>query len=172
MSLDELTGILDAYASGTIDLAALQARLLPVLVADPLQIEASESAPWDDTHAESRLFWRLVYLFDAESVDSESVRRRASRIVRCLHQTGSAELTFELLPLVLDQDRFAVIADRYGAGIISRTGLLSVIAESAYPAHVKLWLEHAGLDALSRLADSLANERYQAVASAFEAPPA
>lgn len=172
MNLDELTGILHTYANGTIDLSALHARLLPVLVADPLQIEASESAPWDDLHAESRLFWRLIYLFDAEPVDGDSVRSRARRIVRCLQETGGADLTFELLPLILDQDRFATIAGRYAAGVISRTGLLSVVAESGYPAHVKLWLEHAGRDALTRLADSLANERYQAVASALEMPPA
>ena len=172
MSLDELTEILDAYSSGAIDLASLHARLLPVLVADPLQIEASESAPWDHAHAESRLFWRLVYLFDAASSDTESARRNARRVVRCLQQTGSAELTFELLPIVLDQDRFADIAARHEAGIISRTSLLSVIAESGYPEHVKLWLEHASPDALSRLVTFLANEHYQAVASAFEAPPA
>ena len=172
LSLDELTEILDAYASGMINLATLHARLLPVLVADPLQVEASNSAPWDNAHAESRLFWRLVYLFDAESSDTAAARRTARRVVRCLRQTGSAELTFELLPIILDQDRFAGIAQRHGAGIISRTSLLSVIAESGYPEHVKLWLEHASPEALARPVTLLANEHYQTVASGFETPPA
>ena len=172
MNLDDLATLLETYSDGRLDLEAIHARLLPVLTADPLDVEASDSAPWDHAHAETRLFWRVVYLFESESVDSDAVRTRARRIVGCLHRTRSAELTFELLPLILDQDRFAVIVSRHRSGIISRTGLLSVIAESGYPSHVKLWLAHAGAETLTRLAEWLTDEHYEAVAAAFDAPPA
>ena len=173
MSLEDLIGLLDAYAGGSVGPDAIQARLLPILAADPLDVEASDSTPWDDTHTESRLFWRLVYLFESGAVDgNEEGRRTVRRIVACVRQTGSAELTFELLPVILDQDRFADITARHRAGIISRTGFLSAVAESGYPPHVKLWLEHASHDALSRLVASLLEERYDAVALALDAPPA
>lgn len=172
MTLDDLIELLEAYGSATVGFASVQARLLSVLAADPLSIEASESVSWDQAPAESRLFWRLVHFFDAESSDTEGTRHTARRVVRCLRQTGSAELTFELLPILVDQDRFARIAHRHGAAIISRTSLLSVIAESGYPAHIKLWLEHASPNSLTCLARALEEERYRDVATAFDAPPA
>lgn len=171
MSLDELAALLGAYAAGEVGLETVHQRLLPVLAADPLQVEESDSEPWDTAHADARLFWRLTYLIESEAYDADELRRVARRVVACLQQTGSAELTFELLPLVLDQDRFATILDRHHRGIISRTGLLSVLAESGYPPHVKLWLERAGRTAQGRLAADLAGERYDAVAAAFEGPP-
>ena len=171
MTLDALAALLDAYAAGRLTLEAVHEQLLPVIVADPLDVETSDSRPWDDAHTESRLFWRLVYLLESERADTRAMRVRARRIVGCLHLTASAERTFELLPLILDQDRFTAIIERHQAGIISRTGLLSVIAESGYPAHVKLWLEHAGWDALARLREALAGERYDLVASAFDTAP-
>ena len=171
MSLDDLTVLLDAYARGAIGLEAVHTQLLPILVADPLDVEASDGAPWDDTHSEARLFWRLIHLFESELTDGDAARRAARRAVACLRQTRSAETAFELLPLLLDQDRFVEIVARHSSGIISRTGLLSIIAESGYPAHVKLWLEHAGIDALARVADWLADERYDAVSLSLEVPP-
>ena len=172
MSLDDLAKLLDAYARGDVDLEALHAQLLPDLVADPLDIEASESTPWDHAPSEARLFWRLVYLFESESADSEHLRQVARRVVGCLRQTGSSESTFQLLPLVLDQDRLSVIIERHVAGTISRTGFLSVLAESGYPAHIKLWLEHASARPLTGLADALAREQYGVVVASLEAPPA
>jgi hypothetical protein len=56
--------------------------------------------------------------------------------------------------------------------VISRTGFLSVVAESGYPEHVKLWLQHAPPSALERLRERLEAGRYDEVAAAFGAPPA
>jgi hypothetical protein len=47
-----------------------------------------------------------------------------------------------------------------------------MVAESDYPAHVKLWLQHASPVALERLCVQLGADRYDAVAAGFEAPPA
>ena len=43
-------------------------------------------------------------------------------------------------------------------------GFLSVVAESGYPPHVKLWLEHAGPDALTRLCERLDAGEYAGAA--------
>jgi hypothetical protein len=72
----------------------------------------------------------------------------------------------------MDAQRLCAIVEKHRAGIISRTGLLSVVAESDYPAHVKLWLQHASPMALERLCAQLDADEYVAVAVGFEAPPA
>ena len=171
MTLTDLTSLLDRYASGELTLAAMQQQFAVVLAADPLDVEESDATPWNDAHDESRLCWRLIYLFDAETEDGEATRRLAGHVVRCLARTGSAGTTFELLPLLLDQERFCGIVRKHEAGIISRTGFLSVLAESGYPAHVKLWLEHASPAALDRLCAMLDAEAYDLVAAALERPP-
>src|SRR5687768_646883 len=84
MRLEELTVILESYATGHIDLDAVHRQLLPVLVADPLDVELSGSEAWDEAADESRLFWRLIYLFESETADSDQLRRAAGRLVACL----------------------------------------------------------------------------------------
>jgi hypothetical protein len=172
MKLDDLVAILESFSSGHFDLDTVHRLLLPVVLADPLDVESSGSESWDEAADESRLFWRLVYLLESEVADSARLRRDVGRLVACFHQTGSADLTLEFLPVLLDQDRLIEITGRHRKRIISRTGLLSFVAESGYPSHVKLWLEHADDGALKGLAMNLEEERYAAVATAFELPPA
>lgn len=171
MTLDDLVAILDPYALGDASLATLQAQLAPTLAADPLDVEECDASPWDHAHDEARLVWRLIYLFDSETEDGPEPRRLAGHVLRCLARTGSADTTLELLPLLRDQERFCTIVRKHAAGVISRTGLLSVLAESGYPAHVKLWLQHASVPALERLCAMLEAEAYDVVAAGFERPP-
>jgi hypothetical protein len=133
-------------------------------------VEESDDSPWEHAAEDTRLFWRLVYLFEAGD-DEESLRLAAERIVACLDSTGDASATYELLPLVLDQDRLATIVTKHLAGTISRTGFLSVVAESGYPPHAKLWLDQASGAALDRLADRMAAAAYREVALMLEQPP-
>lgn len=171
MTLDDLVKLLDAYASQAISLPELQDALAPVLTADPLGAEASDSTPWDRSHHAARLFWRLVYLVETELDTGDAPRRVARRVVRALQATGSPEATFELLPLLVDQERLCTIVERHERGLVSRTGFLSVVAESGYPGHVKLWLEHASPAALQRMCAGLARGEYARVAADFERPP-
>lgn len=171
MTLDDLVLLLADYADGTVALDALQERLTALLTAEPLGVEGHDAQPWELAHHDARLFWRLVYLFDTEAEDTPSARRKAARVVAALRDTASSELTFELLPVLLDQERFCTIVERHIEGTISRTGFLSVIAESGYPPHVKLWLEHAPPAALERLCARLSGGEYRAAATAFEQPP-
>ena len=170
MTLAELLALLDDYAASRCTLGAVQARLTTLLAAEPLGVERSDTLSWDRAHHDARLFWRLVYLFETAE-ESERSRRNARRVVDAQRATGSAELTFELLPVLLDQDRFCTIVERHVQRTISRTGFLSVIAESGYPAHVKLWLEHAEPPALQRLCDRLQRGEYAEAAAAFERRP-
>lgn len=166
---------LDALAAGELTEEALEAWLTPALNADPLGAERTDAAPWDRAPDEARLFWRLVYLFvDAPGVlggDEAARRRLAGRVAACARSTASPALTHELLPLVADQDRLCLIVERHVRGVISRTGFLSVIAESGYPPHVKLWLEHAGHDALRRLCALLEAGEYREAAGMVERAP-
>ncbi len=173
MTLADLALRLREYASGDTTDAELQAAFGPVLAADPLDVERSESTPWDVAPNETRLFWRLIYLFESEGTgaDDDERRRLAGRVVGCLASTRNAAATFELLPLLVDQERFATIVARHGDGVISRTGFLNVIAESGYPPHVKLWLEHASVGALGRLCSRLAAGDYAVAAEAMERVP-
>lgn len=171
MTLAELAQLLESYAEGTLALSALQDALAPVLTADPLGAEASDATPWDRSHHDARLFWRLVYLVETELDPGEAPRRVAARVVAALRETGNPELTFELLPLLVDQERLCTIVDRHARGLISRTGFLSVVAESGYPSHVKLWLEHAPVSALQGMCAGLARGAYTRVASSFERAP-
>jgi len=171
VNLEGLAEQLRAFAAGLLTREALERWVAPVIDADPLHVEASDSTPWDSAPDDARLFWRLVYLFDCEALDVDVERRLAGRVVRCLERTGSAATTFELLPVLVDQDRLCTIAARHARGIISRTGFLSVIAESGYPPHLKLWLEHAPARALARLCGRLGAGEYDTVAASIERPP-
>ena len=172
MTLATLAEHLRAYATGELTREQLQRELAPVLAADPLDVAESDSTPWDHAHNDARLFWRLVYLFETEAADEEEeLRRLAGRVVSCLSRTGSAATTFELLPVIADQERFCTIAAKHAHGVISRTGFLSVVAESGYPAHFKLWLQHAGPDALDRLCQRLAAGDYATAAASMERAP-
>lgn len=171
MTLDHLATLLSRYADGAISLTELQAAFAPVLASDALGAEAGDDRPWAEDHDRERLFWRLLYVFDTVLEDGPALRGRAARVVRCLADTRSPADTFELLPLLLDEERFRTIVLRHRAGIISRTGFLNVIAESGYPAHVKLWLEHASPAALGVLVERLAAGHYAQAARAFEQAP-
>jgi hypothetical protein len=171
MTLRELATSLRELADGTITPAELQARLEPVLGADPLDVSASDPTPWEENPHDERLFWRIVYLFESDGVDDPRMRDTARHIVDSLESTGSAETTLELLPVILDQARLGAIVAKHVAGVISRTGFLSVVAESGYPEHVKLWLQHASHAALDRLRGHLHEGRYDEVSRAFEVPP-
>lgn len=170
MSLQDLTAQLRRLADREIGLPELQDWFTPILAADSLDVEESEAGPWEHAAEDTRLFWRLVYLFEAGG-DEESLRVAAARIVACLEATRDASATYELLPLVLDQDRLATIVTKHLAGTISRTGFLSVVAESGYPPHVKLWLEQATPAALDRVTDLLAGSAYREVVAALDQRP-
>ncbi len=160
MSLQELSVQLGMFGRGALTLAELQQWFTPILAADSLDVEESDAGPWEQAAEDTRLFWRLVYLFEAGG-EEESLRAVASRILACLESTRDASLTYELLPLVLDQDRLAAIVEKHLGGTISRTGFLCVVSESGYPPHVKLWLERAtgaALCQLSRLLDEGAHQ--------------
>jgi len=145
-------------------------RLRPVLLEDPLDITLADATRWDAAPDEERLFWRIVYLIES-SEEGPGPRDMSRRIVEWLARTSSAELTHELLPLLLDQDRLCAVVAKHTAGIISRTSFLSVLAECGYPDHIKLWLQAASHDALVRLCERLATHQYDRVAVDFEVPP-
>jgi hypothetical protein len=170
VSLQDLVTQLRRWTTGEIGLLELQDWFTPILSADSLDVEDSDASPWEHAAEDTRLFWRVVYLFEAGG-DEASLRLDAERIVACLDSTRDASATYELLPVVLDQDRLATIVTKHLAGTISRTGFLSVVAESGYPAHAKLWLAHASGAALDRLADRLADAAYHDVAEMLEQPP-
>lgn len=174
MTLAELADHLHRYAATELTLDALRDSFLPALDADPLDVTESDSAPWDTAPEDARLFWRLLHLFDSAAptapADEAALRRLAGRLAHAI-DTAERATTLELLPLIEDQERFCTIAERHARGIISRTGFLSVIAESGYPAHVKLWLQHADLGALGRLCAALATGRYEAAGAMVERAP-
>ena len=173
MTLGDLAALLARYADGSVDAGAFAARLGAVIASDALGAERGDDARWAADHESERLLWRLLYLFDAADADDDDAARRtrAGRVVACLTSTGSPALTYELLPMVLDQDRFTTIVARHVEGVISRTGFLSVIAESGYAEHAKLWLQHAPPDALARLCEQLARGEYVAAAAMLERAP-
>jgi hypothetical protein len=171
MTLAELRAQLQQFAAGEIDLEVLHRALAPVLAADPLDVEQSSDAPWaEETADDTRLFWRLVYLLEVAD-DVDVLRGHAARILRCLDDTGDSALTYELLPLLFDQERLRVIVAKHAAGVISRTGFLNVVANSGYAPHVKLWLQHAPVAALLHLADLLRAGAYRTAAATLERRP-
>ncbi|MHB1223533.1 MAG: hypothetical protein ACYC2G_05725 [Gemmatimonadaceae bacterium] len=171
MNLATLAVSLRQFAAGELSLPALRTSFIPALEADPLDVAESDGGPWDRSPDDERLYWRLLHLFDtAPEADEPSLRGVATRLVRAVEDAGSAT-TLELLALVLDQDRFCAIVHKHDAGIISRTGFLSVIAESGYPGHVKLWLQHAGPGPLRTLCARLESGDYTGTAAMLERLP-
>jgi hypothetical protein len=172
LTLAGLSELLTTFAAGETTLHEVRARFAPLVAADPLGSERCDPEPWeDDGHHDQRLLWRLVHLFEHEIEEELTARRLAAHVVRCFSRTGSADVTFELLPLLRDQERLSGIVVKHRDGIISRTGLLNVISASGYPPHVKVWLEHASLAALERLMAMLSAEAYDLVAETLEQAP-
>jgi hypothetical protein len=174
-SLYDLAARLQAFAAGELTREALDAWVLPVLAADPLDVEHQDELPWEDEPDEERLFWRLLYLVESSEPTDEgeaALRAVAGRTVACLGSTASPADTLELLPLVIDQSRLCTIVERHAQGVISRTGFLSVLANAGYPPHAKLWLTHADGDALTRLCERLTAGDYAHVARMLERAPA
>ena len=172
MTLAELATLLDRYASGEVALTVVHDQLRPLLVNDPLDVAESDPSPWLKGPEQERLFWRLVYHVETTDADTPAFRDEVRRIIVSLERTRSAATTHELLPVLIDQRRLCIIARKYRAGQVSRTGFLSVIAESGYPGHIKLWLQHAPAAALETLCQRLEAGDYDVVANGFEAPPA
>ena len=170
MDLPELISILREYEAGDLPIDEVRARLLPVIQSDPLDVTCSDAERWDAGHDDERLFWRLVYLVEDEGAGPE-LRDAVRRIVACLDDTRSAATTQELLPVILDAARFGAIVEKHRAGVVTRTSFLSVVAESGYPDHVKLWLQHASPVALERLCAQLHAGAYAEIAAGFETPP-
>ena len=171
VSLQALTTELRRFSASEIGLAELHAWFNPILVADSLDVEESDESPWLHAAEDTRLFWRLVYLFEAGG-DEDSLRSSASRIVQCLDSLGDASATYELLPLVLDQDRLVMIVAKHLRGTISRTGFLSVLAQSGYPPHVKLWMERAAPSSLAEVGSLLERGSYRDVVRLLARSPA
>ena len=171
--LYDLAVRLRAYADGTLTRAALLAWCAPVFGGDPLDVDESDDTPWADAPDEERLFWRLLHLIDGtdDAAADAPLQALADRVLRCLASTASPADTLELLPLLADQDRFCTIVGRTRAGLVSRTGFLSVVANARYAPHARLWLQHAGPDALDRLRAALADGEYAAVARMLERAP-
>jgi hypothetical protein len=169
--LFDLASRLQAFVAGELTRAELDAWLAPVLAVDPLDVTESDALPWEDAPDEERLFWRLVYVLETSDAEDDALRALAGRVLACLASTASAADTLELLPLVADAPRLCTVVARHRAGVVSRTGLLGLIANSRYPAHVKLWLQHAGPDALARLCERLDVGEYAAVARMVEQRP-
>lgn len=169
--LPDLVSRLRSYVDGAISRAELDAWLLPIFVGDPLDVARSDAAGWDRAPNETRLFWRLAYLIDTASEDEEETRRLVGRVLACLERTRSAAATLELLPILADQERLCTVVERHARGIVSRTGFLSLVAESGYPPHAKLWLRHADGAALARLCARLVEGRYDLVAPMLERAP-
>jgi hypothetical protein len=171
LTLEDLIEQLRRFAGGAIDRPALERSFTPLLIADPLDVTKGDDDPWRTASDDSRLLWRLVYMFETGGADDAAERTLAGRIVRCLDSTGDSALTHLLLPLVADQERFNSIVEKHARGIISRTGFLCVIDESGYPPHVKLWLRHAGAEALKGLCALLDRGAYRSAAIALERSP-
>jgi hypothetical protein len=169
-SLYDLAVQLQAFVDGELTRDALDAWAAPVLSADPLDVAESDHRPWEDAPDEERLFWRLLYVLETTDAADEALRSLGARVLACLASAGPAD-TLELLPLVEDQPRLCTILERHAAGIISRTGLLGVLANSGYPGHVKLWLQHADADALARVCERMTAGKWGEVARMVERAP-
>lgn len=171
MTLAELVAHLRRFADAELSLAGLRVAFLPALHADPLGAERSDARPWAERPDDTRLVWRLIHLFDtADDTHEARLRAQAARLAHAVDDAGSAT-TLELLRVLLDQERLCTIVERHARGVVSRTGFLSVVAESGYPAHVKLWLAHADPAALARLCDRLARGRVAEAAAMVERAP-
>ena len=169
MSLSELLERVRAFGAGDASLKALQQAWLPQLVA-PLPDEPPEDES-SSASAEVALFWQLVWLFESDAAETQH-REHARRVVACMDQTGSPATTLSLLRLLVDQDRFCGVVAKHRTGVVSLTGLRSVIAESRYDMHVKQWLALAAPSLIAELCANLHSKHYAAVAELISRPPA
>lgn len=145
---------LASFAGGDLDLGELRRWFTPLLA------DNGGEAPEHDHD----VVFRLVYLFEDESLDKGTHRTNAHRLAQALHEVEDNAALLELVPIITDQDRLCGILEKYRAGLVTRTGFLSFVSETRYSTKVKSWLAHTDLLTLLSLCNSLSSGKYSAAA--------
>jgi hypothetical protein len=153
ISREDLTAQLEAFAKGWLTLDDLRRWFTPLLVAETTEAVA----------ADRDLVFRLIFLFEDDSLSGDAHRCNAWRLSRALRAVESNSELIELIPVVTDQERLCAVVGKYRRGIISRTGFLSAISEARYSRRVKDWLVAADVAGLQFLCKVLSAGEYETV---------
>lgn len=104
---------------------------------------------------EGQLEKRLVERLDAVVDDPERLLQLTSDLQQLLGDSSSDEEVELLLELVAERARAAAILKKYTAGIISRTSLLSYIAEQRWPDAIRHRIPMLSTEGLTQLTSAL-----------------
>jgi hypothetical protein len=171
-NLEALIEKLRAFGAGASDRAALQHWSIPFRSAPILEGPDDEEPIWNPEAEDQALFWTMLDLFEDEGFSSEEHREFASQLVRLFDEVSPSARRLELLPLLIHRRQFCEVLQKHRAGIISRTGLVSVISKRFRFEPVKDWLLLAPTHTLEELCDRLGSEDYTAVENILSRPPA
>jgi hypothetical protein len=155
MGREDVAEQLALFAEGRITLSDLRRWFTPLLVAET--VEAVE--------ADNDLVFRLAFLFEDDSVEERTHRNHANRLSRAMRKVQSDNALIELLPVIVGQNRFCGIAQKYLHGTISRVGFLSAVSESSCSRRLKDWLVATDEAGLTFFCETLSAGEYEIVGS-------
>ena len=130
MTLSAFVDQLDAFAAGRIGREELRRWLPPFHLTEAPALGENEEVPWSPARDEHDLFWSLVWIFEGDDTPEDRHRVLAGHVVRCPDALRDPARTLDLLPLIRLADSFCIVVEKHRRGIVSRTGLLSVISKS------------------------------------------
>lgn len=144
----------------------------PYLVAFPPPRPENEEPTWDPEAGDKAFFWNLVWLFEDDGFTEIEHRELAAKVVQLFRCIPSSATALDVLPLIRREAKLCEAIGKHRAGVISRTGFLSVISENFRFESVRGWLSEATLPSLEELCANLHSGDYLAVEQQLPRPPA
>ena len=174
--LQELFVQLRSFSDGQIDRDTLRKWFLPYHTA-PVSLHDAEddvdsADSWSADKSSRALFWNVVWLIEGDATEDRH-RDLAGRLAACFSGLDDAAAVLDLLPLIVARERFCSIVMKHRTGIVSRVGLLSVIAKTFPWQHdIRDWLTTASVDNMEALCRFLAADDYSSVVTHLSLPSA
>jgi hypothetical protein len=119
--------------------------LRAVLRTEPVALESTEQ----------RLMRRISERIDVASGDASRLVLLARNVQALLDAASSNDVVELLLELVAERERVLGILRKYAAGLITRTGFLSFIADQRWPESVRRRIATLSLDDIDAVMNAL-----------------
>ena len=162
LGLPEVTDLLRAFDVGSLSRADLEGSLAERVMTPPSQADAEPLEPPGD---DGQLAYMLAETICFSTKPDEDIVLLVRRVLECLSQISDPGDALDLLPLIVHHDEFSVLVSKHERGVISRTGMRSVIAKRFTFDAVRPWLESASLQQLQAACDRLESGDFRGLRS-------
>lgn len=166
IELSQIRGAFDDYLTERLDRESTQA-----LIADWMLSPVPNEVQDVPQRADRTLAFNLAEVFCGLDGPEADTKDYVSRVVACLDQVSDPDDVFDLIPLILHHDEFAILVSKHQRGLISSAGLQSIIAKRFRFTVHREWLGSASIGQLNALSQRIEGDDYRGAASVLATPP-